>query len=282
VLQSLNEMYRLLTYLSSQLPLASTGLKLLKTAHMQHFDVHILNALLELKNTLEKEWAAEKFHASALQQTVMMDQRQLAKNKRRLEQKREQVRELSEGPDIHLGSKSCIEDYSIVGNFLLKGDLNLGKRRMEFDANCEITRVTKTCSGGSKWLDEDLRGTSWRAILTANLFRDIDGTATFYTTSAVKHRSEIRALHAAIAELEENIEDLEAACLRRSQDDGRAKALGESLAGLGQVIHMIKMDTFSIEIWSRVRSLYLSNRRPSKQEIEIFVSAFDANVAKLL
>lgn len=100
--------------------------------------------------------------------------RQTTRIQKRLAAKKALVVELSGGTDINLGSNSCLQDYSFFGDLPMKGNLNLGRRRIEFDAECEITRVTRTCSAGSQWLNEDLRRTSWRAELTSRLFRDID------------------------------------------------------------------------------------------------------------
>lgn len=100
--------------------------------------------------------------------------RQTTRIQKRLAAKKALVVELSGGTDINLGSKSCLQDYSFFGDLLMKGNLNHGRRRIGFDAECEITRVTRTCSAGSQWLNKDLRRTSWRAELISRLFRDID------------------------------------------------------------------------------------------------------------
>ncbi|KAL9032417.1 MAG: hypothetical protein Q9214_007979, partial [Letrouitia sp. 1 TL-2023] len=153
----------------------------------------------------------------------MISQRHIIKTNKPLAAKKANVKELSSGLEINLGCKSCIENNNFVGNLLMKGELNLGRRRMKLDGEYPITTVYKTCSSGGQWLDEDLRGTSWKAVPTSGLFRDINGTATFYNTSEIKHRAEIRALRYSIDELEDNLEHLEEASLNAADLDGKVE-----------------------------------------------------------
>lgn len=59
VVQSTNEIYRLLLFMRAQKSIATGNLKLLKTKKMECVDVHIVASLGALRNKLESKWNAE-------------------------------------------------------------------------------------------------------------------------------------------------------------------------------------------------------------------------------
>jgi hypothetical protein len=121
-----------------------------------------------------------------------------------------------------------------------------------------------------------------QAELTPGLFRDIDGTATFYITSKIKHRAEIRALQAAILDLEETLEDLDEINMTDGGMDDKLNALGQNVETLNQVIQAIKMDTFAIGSWPKLRAIYLNGGRRTREVVRTFASVYSDKVAKLL
>ena len=285
MLQSLNEIYHLLLHLKTQKAIPASGMKLMKTAEMQNFDVYVINALNELRYNLEKDWTQKASTAKDHEQNLFSTQRRLTSIEGRLAAKKERIKEIKSGPDIILGAKSCNEDYSFIGNLLLKGELNVGRKRVEYDSDWKITEVRKSCSSGSKWLDEDLRGTSWRATITANLFRDLDGYATFYTTSAIKNQRELKFLESSVHELEQGLE-FHQETLQRNGDAQHIKSgmtqLGEDIEHVERLVEIVRKETFDVTLWPLLRRLYLSHKRPSRDDIQDFLQVYDERIAKLV
>ncbi|KAF9765555.1 hypothetical protein IL306_002146 [Fusarium sp. DS 682] len=205
VVQSLNEIYRFLQHLASQKPLPVKNMNLIKTEIMRHKDIHVINALRRLEHSLDKEWNQRKGALELVSANTMAAQRETSKLKNKIEARQSQIRALKTDDEILLGKKSCVAHYSFVGDLLIQGKLNLGIQRLVYDSDYEITSVTKVCAPGTKWLNEDRRGTHWRAEIYGNLFRDINGTATFYTTSKLKHKREIETLEESVADLQDQL-----------------------------------------------------------------------------
>ncbi|PNP78512.1 hypothetical protein FNYG_08142 [Fusarium nygamai] len=88
---------------------------------------------------------------------------------------------------------------------LWEGMLWLDKRDVSFDSDCSITKVQKSMGSGRKWLDEDGRGTTWRATLKSGIFRSMEGSATFYTTMQRKHHGEIQTVKSRLSHGKETI-----------------------------------------------------------------------------
>ena len=200
VMQSLNECFRLLSLLSTQKPLPASGLKLLKTPNMWNVDVHILYALERLHNQLKDMWDTEVAAVNKSKATALRTSREIQRLATKLHTYQSQLDELDTGSNINLGTKSVAVDYSILKTLLFKGNLWLDDRDVSFDSDTPIAHVEKSVTGGSRWLDEDLRGTSWRGTLTSGMFRSINGTVTCYTTSRLKHGRGIELLKSNISD----------------------------------------------------------------------------------
>ncbi|KAI9930763.1 hypothetical protein MW887_011520 [Aspergillus wentii] len=285
VMQSLNETYRLLLHISSQIPLPVKNINLIKTDAMRSVDIHIINALKNLARRLEKEWKLGQNTAETLKANAMSAQREISRLRNRVHMKKEKIAELKTGDEILLGTKSCVERYSFVGDLLFQGNLNVGSRPLEYDSDYIISSVQKSCSGGSKWLDEDLRGTSWRGKITANLFRDIDGTATFYTTSELKHKKEIETLEAAVLELQDMLATQEENLARNTDagsSDSRLAQLGDNVAKVEELTEIIERDSFNVALWPLLRGFYTQHTVPTFENIKEFVQVYDMNISKLL
>jgi hypothetical protein len=283
VKQSLNESYRLLSQIASQKPAAVGMLKLLKTPKMLDHDAHVLNALNDLKISLDRSWNDQKSHAKVLDQMNYDTERDLARARRKLEAIEAQLQSLKNGPDVILGTKNAVEDYSFFGHLLLQGQVNLGRKAVHFDSDFKITSVVKTCSGGSQWLDEDCRGTSWKAVITSGWFRDIQGSATFYTTSRIRHAEEIVLLQRSIEELEESINGFTEKLGNRSKSsmDGVVE-LGKKLEAVEALIQIVKTETVDVSLWPKLRVFYSFEGRPMKHDIRGFVMVYNSDLAPLI
>ena len=152
ILQSLNEMTRLLLHLASQRQMPSTGFKLLKTNSMRNVDIHVLNVLHQLKATTEREFNKERNTADRLSQNLLSAQQEIVRLKAEIAVKLNHINEIKAAGEFLLSTKSCNYDYSFIGDLFMKGQLTKGQLVVEFTSEYEVTQITK--SSGSKWLDE--------------------------------------------------------------------------------------------------------------------------------
>lgn len=88
-------------------------------------------------------------------------------------------------------------------------------------------------------------------------------------------------MQSAIAELKESLDDLEEASPKGADLDGKVDALIENVELVDHIIQAVQMDTFALEIWPKLRPLYMSGVKPSRENLVTFVSAYNEKVAKL-
>lgn len=285
VVQSLNEIYRFLQHLASQKPLPVKSMKLLKTDTMRHMDIHVVNALKSLGHRLDKEWNQEKGTVELVRVNAMSAQREVSKLKIKIETRQSQIKALKTDDEILLGKKSCVAHYSFVGDLLIQGKLNLGSKRLSYDSDHIISSIAKTCSLGSKWLDEDLRGTHWRGEIYGNLFKDINGTVTFYTTSKLKHKKEIEALETAVVDLQDHLA-VQVETLSRnagtSGPDARLSQVGDNISKVEEITELVERDSFDVTLWPLFRGFYTKHTFPTPDDIRTFVKVYDEKIGKLL
>ncbi|CAH0025885.1 unnamed protein product [Clonostachys rhizophaga] len=285
VSQSLNEIFRFLQHLVSQKPLPVTSMKLLKTEDMKHIDIHVSNALKSLQHRLNKSWNEEKGNAETVKANAMSAQREISKLKSKIETRQSRIRLLNTDEEILLGKKSCIENYSFFGDLCVKGKLNLGNFDLTYDSEYPITSVTKTCSPGSKWQHEELRGSHWSGKLFGNLFRDVNGTATFYTTSKLKHQAEIETLEAAVVDLQDHLESQMETLSRNTNGgapDTKLSRLGDTLARVEEIVEVAERDWFDVNLWPQFKAFYTKHTTPTLDDIRAYVKVYDEDVGKLL
>ena len=285
VLQSLNEVYRLLLHISSQRPLPVQNIMLLKTDAMRHLDIHVINALGGLARKIEKQWNEEKSNAEIIKANAMSAQEEISRLKIKIRTNKKQVQELSSNDEVLLGTKSCVVPYSFVGHLLLQGQLNLGTYPLGYDSDYVISSVEKSCSSGSEWLSEELRGTSWRASITSKLLRDINGSATFYSTLALMHKREVDALQGAIRDLQDMLVVQEQNLARNAGvkgPDARLEQLSNEKARVDELIEVVQRDSFDITLWEQLRTFYDISAFPTAGQIQHFVQKYDSNISKLL
>ncbi|EPS35826.1 hypothetical protein H072_10729 [Dactylellina haptotyla CBS 200.50] len=282
VMQSLNETHNLLTHIKVQPQHSVSDFRLLKTPGMQSIDMHITNALLELKRILQTQLEEGKKSLSTAQQRSLDDEVEVAKMKRQIDSVTKELDGLENGPDICLGSKTVVEEYSLIGHLLINGQLNIGGEWHEFDADCPIAYVRKSTTGRSQWLHERLRGTNWRGALSAGLFASINGSVTFYAKSSVKHQNEIRLLKSNKANLEDRLDYLVKRMSYDEVDGDNVKNVATGLAACDQLLVIVKKDSFEMERYPPLRHIYLTKEaKLSRNDIYDFLKEYDAAVAEL-
>jgi hypothetical protein len=286
VMQSLNECFRLLKLLSTQLSLETSGLKLLKTLNMRNVDVHVQLALERLHNKLKSDWTDEVAKVNKSKASALRTAREINRLKARLQDYQTELDELDTDSQIHLGTRNVSQDYGLK-TLLLKGNLWLDDVDVTFDSDCRISDVEKSASSGSKWVNVCLSGTSWRGTLTAGLFRSIDGSATFYTKSRLKNKREIEMLKNNIEDMTQTKqfhEDMlgDVGGLEGKGLDEKVVRLGEDVERSGATIEIIKKETFDVGLWPILRKYYVSHHAPTRDEIVEFVSVYDPKTANLL
>ena len=287
VMQSLNECFRLLSLLSSQKPLPASGLKLLKTPNMWNIDVHILYALERLHNQLKDAWNDEVAVLNKSKATALRTSREIQRLATKIATHESQLEELNTGSDINLGTRNVSVEYSIFKTLLLKGELWLDERPVTFDSDTPIAYVEKSATGGSRWLDEDLRGTSWRSTLTAGMFRSINGSVTCYTTSRLKHKREIELLKSNISDTTQTKvfhEDIlnEVGGETGAGLEAKSVKLGEDVEKCAGLIETVNKETFDVALWPLLRRFYVGHQAPSRDHVHDFVQVYNPEIANLL
>jgi hypothetical protein len=285
VVQSLNEIHRFLQHLSSQKPLPVKNVKLLKTEIMRHKDVIVVNALRRLGQSLDKDWNEKKGTMDLVKANVVAAQRECSKLQHKIDARQEQIQALKTDDEILLGKKSCVAHYSFVGDLLFQGNLNLGSKHLTYDSDYILSSVTKTCSPGSKWLEEEQRGTHWRAVIYGNIFQDINGTATFYTTSRLKHKREIEALESSVADLRDQLGAQKETLSRNSGASGPDASLarmGDRVSRVEEITELVERDSFDVTLWPVLRSFYTKHSLPTRDDIREFIQFYDEDIGKLL
>lgn len=287
ILQSLNECFRLLNLLALQKPQPTSCLKLLKTPNMFNVDVHILYALQCAHTKLKNGWEAQVASANEARANTLKVSREMDRLSSVLEGYKQQLQELQSGYIINLGTRTVCAEYGFFKTFLLRGDLWVDDREVEFDADCAIANVEKSATGGCKWTNERLRGTSWRATLEADIFRSINGSVTFYTTSRLKYAREIEILKAAIAEATQ-ARNFHAEALQKAREDvanevdAKVLRMGKNVERCAALIKTVKKETFDMLLWPLLQHFYVSARVPTRDDVYEFVKVYDPELAGLL
>lgn len=285
VVQSLNEIHRFIQHLSSQKPLPVKNMKLLKTEIMRHKDILVVNALRRLGQSLDRERNEKKGTMDLVKSNIIAAQRECGKLQRKIDARQAQIQALKTDDEILLGKKSCVAHYSFVGDLLFQGNLNLGSKQLTYKSDYILSSVTKTCSPGSKWLEEEQRGTHWSAVIYGNIFQDINGTATFYTTSRLKHKREIEALEASVADLRDQLVAQKKSLSRNSGasgPDASLTSMGDRVSRLEEITELVERDSFDVTLWPVLRGFYTKHSLPTRDDIRGFIQFYDEDIGKLL
>ncbi|OIW28705.1 hypothetical protein CONLIGDRAFT_617637 [Coniochaeta ligniaria NRRL 30616] len=285
VVQSFNSCHALLDLAKSQRPIdVANNVYLLKAPNMIYMDNHVMLALSRLSTGLKERLAKELAAASKSKGQTLRVKRELARLKARLDEFEAELAKLDTNDEIVLGRKTVAEDYTL-GTFFMDAKLWLDKRDVSYDSDCIISRVTKTTGSGCRWLDEDTRGTTWRATLKSSILRSINGSATFYTSNRLKHQSEITQLRGRIRDTKEYITN-QSDVLGDLDDLGDTDTLAETLQNdvdrCAKTMERVDRDTFDACLWPTLRRFYMSRSQPSTTEIVDFIDVYDPETAKLM
>lgn len=63
--------------------------------------------------------------------------------------------------------------------------------------------------------------------------------------------------------MEENLADLEVVTTGGNSENVKVDALGKRVERVEELIPTVKNETFAIQLWPKLRSLYLSGRHPN-------------------
>lgn len=284
VVQSFNECFRLLVLLSTQRPLPTSGLRLLKTPRMYNVDVHVLYALERLQNKLKDKRNSEVILVNESKANALKILREIQGLAIKIEECKSGLEEKDNDFNIVLGTKTLSIDYGIFKRLLAKGQLWLEERHVQFDAGVRISHVHKSATGGSTWAEENLGETSWSAVLTAGVFQNMNGSATFYTNNRIKHQQEIGVLRKRVADLEQ-MKEFHVAALADIEGHGLSTStmkLGEEVELCGRLIERVKMEAFEINLWPRLRHLYVLHQAPTRGHVYEFVNVYEPEISALL
>ncbi|KAF5684303.1 hypothetical protein FCIRC_4006 [Fusarium circinatum] len=284
VSESLNGCYKLLKLLSTQLRLDTSNLKLLKAPNMVNIDAHMLLALQRLQSRLQKRLDDGIAAADKSKSAILRTRREIARLQAQQSDCQDRLDELDQDTEVVLGTKTVAEDYGMK-ELLWEGMLWLDKRDVSFDSDCTITKVQKSTGSGCKWLDEDRRGTTWRATLKSGIFRSMEGSATFYTTMQRKHYGEIETMKSRLSHGKETIafhEDSLQGLGPLDDKDTQTEILAQHLDRCTSTIERIKKETFEAALWPLLRQFYISHRKPSNSDIADFVEVYDPKTSELL
>ncbi|KAK6334774.1 hypothetical protein TWF718_010220 [Orbilia javanica] len=278
---SLNETCALLSHIKEQPVQPASSFKLLKTPRMQQVDGFIINAVAEVRRIIKNKLDEASKTLTGNETKALEDQSELAKLTRKIQLVSEDIRNYEYGPDIVLGSLSVTEEFSFLGNLVLKQELNLQGKTMNFSAEEPIGYVQKSATGGSKWAQETLQGTRWSGFITAGMFRSIRGSATFYVKSEVKHRAQIRSLKEEKSELEEKFRRLDALKTSVSSIQNGVQQLNLLLYRSDELAVAVKRDIMDMKLYPDLRQIYsITEPRLSRGEISAFLQVYDPEIAQ--
>ncbi|TGJ83243.1 hypothetical protein E0Z10_g5511 [Xylaria hypoxylon] len=285
MMESFNACYKLLKLLSVQRPLEVSNIRLLKTPGITNVDTRVLLSLERLHGRLKKDLDGELARATKANNARLRMQAETARLRASLVDDEAELADLDRNSEIMLGTKRVAEDYSF--ETFLEAVIRLDKRDVSFDADCRISHVQKTVAGASRWLDEDLRGTTWRATLKAGLFRSLNGSATFYTTSRLKHRREIERLRSHIRDIRNSLSFLEDQIDNVVMDaadgsDVEGRKLTHQVACCASLIEKIQRSTFDAALWPVLKRFYTTHHTLSASELAELVMVYDHEIALLL
>ena len=281
VVQSMNEIYRLLLFMRSQKAINTADLKLLKTKRMEYVDAHVVAALGTVRSKLESRWNAEVAAEKGARQELFRKVREIS-NKRTLhETHKAEIQAIRSEDSILLGSKAIDEDYTLGDFFTM--NYSIKPYEYQFTGHHAIDEVRKTVGKGCKWQNEQQQGANWKGTLKANKLTSLVGSVTFYTTGVLKHQDKLNYLEKECARLEGQLE-----LLGQGFEEGEP-SLEESNPVIAQLknlleecnslIQDIDKKTFPMSFYHRLKHIYLLDWKPSRDDIFLFIQTYNRQLA---
>lgn len=145
---------------------------------MDNGDAHVLLALQQLQSRLQKRLNDKIAAADKSKCAILRTRREFSRLQAQQSHGQERLDELNQDAGVMLGTKTVTENYGMK-ELLWEGMLWLDKRDVSFDSECSITKVQMSTGSGCNWLDEERRGTTWRATLKSGSFRSRKGQQHF-------------------------------------------------------------------------------------------------------
>jgi hypothetical protein len=285
VLQSLNEVYRLLLFLQAQKPLPTGEMKLLKTKSMCYMDGFILSALSSLKIKLEKRYDSEIASSKQAKQDMFKKLRDISAKRTLLTAYQNELKDLKSSTSILMGNVGVDEDFGFLDDVLWKRRLRLDAVPLSFNGDYTIDEVRKTLGTGCKWQNEQQQGTIWQGTLSSGRFKNLVGSATFYTTGALKYREKISHLETESARLEGQLEilshEFDGGDPVIPDDTAKLVQLDNDIKGCAKLIGDVEKQTFDMQFYPRLKHVYALDAKPSQDDVFHFIKAYDASLADL-
>ncbi|KAF3176085.1 hypothetical protein TWF225_008783 [Orbilia oligospora] len=278
---SLNETCALLSHIKEQPVHPASSFKLLKTPRMQQMDGFVINAVAEVRRVIKNKLEESSKSLTSNELKALEDQSELARLTRKIQLINDDIKGYEYGPDIVLGSVSVTEEFSFLGNLILKQEFNLPGKTMNFNADERIGYVQKSATGGSNWAQETIQGSRWSGFITAGLFRSIRGSATFYVKSEAKYRAQIRSLKEEKNETEEKFKRLDALKTSVSSVQKGIQQLNLLLGQSDELTVAVKRDIMDMKLYPDLRQLYSTTEpRLSRGEIAAFIQVYNPEIAE--
>lgn len=286
VVQSLNSCYQLLKLLSKQRPLDISNIRLFKSPNMNRLDSKAALALGSVQDNLRETLARKMADASKSKQDLEHAKIEVNRFRRKLNHCDAELAQLNNDHEILLGTKSVQDDYSLIQDLLLCGNIRLPKREASFHAVCDIRHVVTSTEPGSQWVDEERTPRRWSAKLKAGLFSSMAGSATFYSTNRIMHSQKIGELRNSKIDLESELERHENTVKSESGKgvklDGDVEELAAELDKVERMKETLEQKSFDVALWPDLRRLYTSTGSVGMNEVTELVKVYDPSTALLI
>ncbi|KAF3093200.1 hypothetical protein TWF706_008815 [Orbilia oligospora] len=245
---SLNETCALLSHIKEQPVQPASSFKLLKTPRMQQVDGFVINAVAEVRRVIKNKLEESSKSLTSNELKALEDQSELARLTTKIQLINDDIKGYEYGPDIVLGSVSVTEEFSFLGNLILKQEFNLPGKTMNFNA------------------DEPI---------------GIRGSATFYVKSGAKYRAQIRSLKEEKNETEEKFKRLDALKTSVSSVQKGIQQLNLLLGQSDELTVAVKRDIMDMKLYPDLRQLYSTTEsRLSRGEIAAFIQVYNPEIAE--
>ncbi|KAK6511372.1 hypothetical protein TWF481_000289 [Arthrobotrys musiformis] len=280
IVLSLNETAALLSHIKEQPVQPATAFKLLKTPRMEKVDGFIINAVAEVRRLIRNNLDESSKSLSTNELKALDDQSELRRLTRKIQLVTEDIRNYESGPDIALGSVTVDENYSIFGNLIMKQELGLQGKTVNFSADEQIGYVKTSVTGGSKWVEENLQGHRWTGVIAAGIFRSIRGSASFYAKSEVKYRAQIRALKEEKSEAEERFKRIDTLKTSVASVQKSVQQLNLLLGQADELTVVVKRDTMDMKLYPELHQIYTTiEPKLTHGEITAFLRVYNTEIA---
>lgn len=281
VVQSMNEIYRLLLFIRGQKAVSTSGLRLLKTDKMLNMDAYLKSAIGDLRRRLENRWNAEVYTAKDAKQKLYRKIRDVSNKRTLLNAHQEEIRTLLADDTIVLGTQRVdkpLPFFDMVQEFRLKRD----PEPVTFKGDYAISEVRKTLGPGCKWQNEHQHGHIWEGTLSASRLTDMEGSVTWYTNGALKYAEKLSVLNKECARLEGQLELLNEGFDNTSDEledeNDVVSTLKARLDTCVSLLSTLDKETFQMELYPKLKHIYLLESKPQTEDIVAFIEVYNQDL----